>query len=524
MPAVIYKESNNIFQDILLPLNERSFLSENIPVFFCRFIGTNGNDENSINDYYNQIFLLDKKLTELQYGYLKFTDHFPNPLFDEINSIKQRLDSINKIESIRITSLIKKNKYPYKDHLDQKFSELIKLYKLYKQNINISALKNFSMKIIYWTNRYIDQLFCKDPFEVPKIIFYGEINVHELFFLTFISMLGCDILFIHSEIDKDLFKSIKCLDKYTTLIQNSNSMPLKEFPKSEKIVRKSTVAHNASEEIHKIIYDNDSGLYKPWQFASYLTQPITLKTTYDELMILWDKESKLRPEFRIDNNKVYIPNLFAKINGVHREISVYWDTFRKLLKANNVYLINQVPFTKVSYTKRDLCTNVFFINEDGTLDRDKIVKSDIYKYTYLKSSLQDFILTKIEELMASDIYIFPMDKLFKARILNIILSMDENILKLIEQFDFPQNIPKIIIFDNSKEIFSDDDIIIISFLYLVGIDIIIFTPTSYNNIEVRIKDGLFDVHQLPSVAYELQMPDLNEPVRQRKSILSMLFR
>jgi len=523
LPAVIYKQTSNIFQDILLPLSERSVLSENIPVFFYRFIGVDGNDKNSINEYYNKIFLLDRKLTQLQYGYLKFTDHIPNPLFNEINSIKQRLDNINNIESIRLATLIKNNKYPYEEHLNQKFLELINLYKTYKKNINISALKNFSLKIAYWTNRYIDQLFYKEPFEVPKIIFYGEINVHEIFFLIFISMLGCDVLFIHSQIEKDTFKSIKCSDKYTTLIQNSKSRPLHEFPKSERIVRKATVAYNASEEIQKIIYDNDSGLYKPWQFAKYLTQPITLKTTYDELMILWNKEAKLRPEFRVDTNKVYVPNLFAKINGVPQDISTYWDTFRKLLEASNVYLIDHVPFTKVTYTRRDLCTTVFLINEDGTLDRNKIINSDIYKYSYLKSSLQDFILSKIEELITSDIFVLPMDRMFQAKILNTVLSMDEKILKLLEQFDFPQSIPKIIIYDNSKEIFNDDDIIIISFLYLSGIDIIIFTPTSYNNIEVRMKSDLFDVHQLPSVAYELPMPDLKEPVRKRKSILSLLF-
>lgn len=523
MPVVIYKESKNIFQDILLPLSERSVLSENIPVFFYRFIGINGNDETSENDYYNKIFILDKKLTELQYGYLKFIHHIPNPLFDQVSSIKQRLDNINNIESLRITSLIQQSKYPYKEHLNQTFLELINLYKIYKENINPSALKNFSLKIIYWTNIYINQLFYKDQFEVPKILFYGDINVHEIFFLIFMSMLGCDVLFVHSQIEKDMFKSIKCLDKYTMLIQNSTSRPLNDFPKSEKIVRKATVAYNASEEIQKIIYDNDTGLYKPWQFAEYLTQPITLKTTYDELMILWDKEAKLRPEFRIDNNKVYIPNLFAKINGVPQNIFAYWDSLGELLKADNVYLINHAPFTQATYTRRDLCATVFLINDDGTLDRNKLVQSNIYKYGYLKSSLQYFILTKIEELITSDIFILPMDKMFQARILNTILSMDENILKLIERFDFPQGIPKIIIYDNSKEVFTDDDIIIISFLYLVGIDIIIFTPTSYNNIEVRLRNDLFDVHQLPSVAFELQMPDLNKPVRKRKSIFSLLF-
>lgn len=240
-------------------------------------------------------------------------------------------------------------------------------------------------------------------------------------------------------------------------------------------------------------------------------------------MILWDKEAKFRPEFGVVNNKVYIPNLFAKINGVPQDLCAYWDSLRELLKVNNVYFINHVPFTHVSYTRRDLCTTVFLINEDGTLDRNKLVKSDIYKYSYLKSPLQDFILTKIEELLVSDVFVLPIDKMFQAKILNTVLSMDENILKLIEQFDFPQSIPKVIIYDNSKEVFNDDDIIIISFLYLVGIDIIIFTPTSYNNIEVRLRNDLFDVHQLPSVAYELQIPDLNEGIRKRKSIFNLLF-
>ena len=95
---------------------------------------------------------------------------------------------------------------------------------------------------------------------------------------------------------------------------------------------------------------------------------------------------------------------------------------------------------------------------------------------------------------------------FKLKILMTIINMDGEILKLLEKFDFTAEVPKLVIYANTKENFSEEDIILIAFMNKVGADIVILAPTNYNNLESFIKDSLFDVHQLSAVAFKLQIP------------------
>jgi len=90
-----------------------------------------------------------------------------------------------------------------------------------------------------------------------------------------------------------------------------------------------------------------------------------------------------------------------------------------------------------------------------------------------------------------------------------ILTMDDSLLKLIEVFDYPQEVPKVIVYDNQKETFNETDTILLAYFNIIGLDVVIFTPTNYKTIEQYIKPSLFDLHQLPLVKYDLALPALN---------------
>ena len=67
----------NIFDDLILPANKRiGFIGGSvpfIPVYFYRYIGIKQNED----EYYNDLFRLDKNLSILDGLYLKFTDSIP---------------------------------------------------------------------------------------------------------------------------------------------------------------------------------------------------------------------------------------------------------------------------------------------------------------------------------------------------------------------------------------------------------------------------------------------------------------
>ena len=99
--------------------------------------------------------------------------------------------------------------------------------------------------------------------------------------------------------------------------------------------------------------------------------------------------------------------------------------------------------------------------------------------------------------------------------------MQDEILRLIQNFDFPHAIPKIIVYANDRSEFSKEDIITLLLLNLIGMDVIILVPTGYNNIENNIKRDVFDTH--PSYKLDLQLNDTNNK-KESKSIFSRIFK
>ncbi|AGL00505.1 YceG family protein [Desulfoscipio gibsoniae] len=537
--VVKLKSSNDILKDIMVPLNKRSGYIGNpapvLPVYFYRYIGINGTTKVAIDEYYNKLYQLDKSLKSRQNGFIRITDQLTMPENSEIATCRDKLEHaralllygtekdflINKVINAKI--LPTTNSQPLNNTIKTAFRDIMGLFDKMEPNSSISKLENFTLKIICWINKYFKFLYKEFDFkDNPKVLYYGDIKNHEVYLLIYLSKIGCDVLYVNSDIQKDdIFKQIDDKEEYTKLAQNELSKKLEKFPESERVVRKATVAYNASQEIQQFIYNGDVGLFKPWQFENSLTQPVTLRTTYDELIILWQEEARVRPEFRVVDNTVYVPNLFAKIKGTHEDLGRYWHDYRKLATYKNTHVINGVPFTEIRYNKRDLYASAFLINNSGLIDKERLYKSDFYKYGYLRTSLQEFIVDKIEELIKADIFINN-NKELPLKILMTIMTMDEGILNLLEIFDYPGDVPKVVIYDGTKDVFSDEDAIIIAFLNLVGIDIVIFTPTNYNNIELKLKEELMDTHQLPSVQLDLIAPDITIKQADQNKLSSFL--
>ncbi|MBC8059412.1 MAG: hypothetical protein H7Y18_01970 [Clostridiaceae bacterium] len=536
-PKVILRGSTDIFNDLLLPINQRLDFIENTiyPVFFQRYIGVEDNSNNGLDIYYNAIFNIDKKLCGLKNGYVRFDRPIPMISGEETANILKELQDPNFFnlsqKDIFINKLLNLKVFPKsKDEImnlqiKKAFREIIYLYIERDQSINTSKLQNFVVKLIGWINSYINLLFKELIQDAnPKILYYGEIKQHDIYFLIYFFKLGCDVIYINSEENYEkLFQDIDPSDQYSTVIKLKERCKLQEFPLMERQVRKSTVAYNASKEIEQVIYgDGETGLFKARQYDEGQTYSVGLKTTYDELKILWNEPANIRPEFRVEGNTVYVPNLFAKINGVFENINDYWSDYKYFTVAHNTFIVKGLPFTKIMYSKQDLFASAFLFNDKGLVDENKLFKSSLYKMGYLKNSLQHFIVHKINELILSKVFKENYDEKFKLKILMTIINMEGEILKLLEKFDFTAEVPKLVIYDNTKENFSEEDIILIAFMNKVGADIVIFAPTNYNNVETLIRDSLFDVHQLKTVAFELQIPEVTNI--SEKSTKSSIFK
>ena len=479
-------------------------------------------DREFLDEYYNNIFNLDKKLRSLRNGYIRFEGSIPMASNDDnlriINEIPKEMEFFNlsnkevfvrKLLNIKCFPRLKYEEINY--NITSAFKEIVDLYIEKEKNLNASKVRNFIVKFIGWINKYSIELFKESIVEDnPKILYYGEIKSHEVYFLIFLSKIGCDVIYISSDfLLEDVFENIDSDHKYTKIIKFNSSIALEEFPKIERQNRKATVAYSASEEIQQAIYDSETGLFKPRQFENGNTVPVGIKTTYDELKLLWREPGKLRPEFRVEGTTVYVPNLFVKINGVFEDINDYWFDYKYFVETENTYVIKGSSILNINYTKQDLYSAAFLLNEKGLVDEKKLFSSSIYKLGYLKSSLQKFIVNKINELIIFKPFKKEIDEKFKLKILMTIISIDGELLKLIEKFDYTSFVPKLVIYTNSKENFTDEEIIILAFMRQVGADILVFTPTNYNNLELIFREDLFDQVQLSTVAFDLQIPNLN---------------
>ncbi|WP_345946220.1 YceG family protein [Clostridium tetani] len=266
-------KTNNVFDDILLPLNKRNgFIKSNppiVPTYFYRYIGITKNQD----EYYNNLYKLDKNLSNLNNLYLKFISNIPfntdYELIKKTANLWGNLDPFNDKKKIFLLSSIKLVKalplFPNEltqTSINEAFNYIFNLYIKNTQNINATKIKNFTLKILTWINKFIPNLFqnvdynkneTNDIFN-PKIIYYGNIKNHEIYFLIFLSKIGCDILYINSYSD-GAFLEIDKENTYSNIIELNTKSPLKDFPKREVISRTETIAFKASNEIEEIIYD-----------------------------------------------------------------------------------------------------------------------------------------------------------------------------------------------------------------------------------------------------------------------------
>ena len=95
------------------------------------------------------------------------------------------------------------------------------------------------------------------------------------------------------------------------------------------------------------------------------------------------------------------------------------------------------------------------------------------------------------------------------KIISVILNLDNEILRLIQKYDFTKSIPKVIFINTTEKMYSLEDSIITAFLNLIGFDILFFTPTGYRNIEQFFTKNIIEQHQIGDYVYDMQIPDFN---------------
>lgn len=510
----------DIIKGLMTRINKRNKFQYNsnivsIPCYFYRFIGVKNNE----SEYYENLYKLDKELNKVGPCYKRFNEGLDKNisigLQDQLNYIwvnashMEILDVSSIINSISDNELFPdlSNKILLKQ-IKNNLKGLIEYYIKSSEEIHKDEIKVIINYTIHWINIYSKELFEKFDYSNvnPKILYYGEISKVEVFYLMLLSTLGCDILYFNPN-NSGAFREIDKYNSFSKEIIYASKMEIKPFPTNIED-RIKTTAFSAKEELNKTLFTDESGFYRPWQFADYKLQSVTLHTTYEEIYIWMKEKASIREGFKVKNLTVVIPNMFAKVCGTHENLDDYFHEINEVTTQKFTRFYNKLPIMDVVHLEYGKFNQVYPNNVFSQFDTSEMINSSWWKYKELRSGLQKTIAEKIKNLCLNPAIInVEQEDLrdLQVDIFSVLINLDSDILELLQSYDYPEEVPKIVVYNNEENgNLSFEDCIMLTFLNSMAIDIIIYNPSGYNDIENFIYPEKYDIHRLENVVFNLK--------------------
>ena len=467
---------------------------------FCRINGA----EDKLT-YANELYKLHQELINAKRRTVIVDGEIPKPTNEEISEIRR--GTYAKVDQM-ISHLAGNFSFTQNMELQRLMNTAfvdVMIAESKKEEINLNKLTNKAVYLLCWTKRYLGPLFTgwKMP-EISCFIYMGGCkNDKEALFMSFLARLPVDVLILCPNLN------VKCCleDKLLYEVTNTNSCLMDAFPKEDSNVRIATVAYHAERELDTIMY-HDSGIYRNRQYAK--ANVICLQTIYEEIKILWDQELKYRPSFSTTNGTVNMPVIFAKISGVKEgSIQSYWNSVKELITADTV-LVKKAPFIAQGSPNpmKEFATDFF---RNGKLQRSVIKNHPQYQYSILREDMQDYILDKLQNMIDQKLIKGIGTNGMEYAVVGQIMNLPKDIVRMIQKFDFTKKNPKMIYINTSETMASLEDAILVSFLNLIGFDIVFFVPTGYQSIEKYFNKGLMEEHQIGEYRYDMQVPDFGRP-------------
>lgn len=381
-------------------------------------------------------------------------------------------------------------------------------FSIHHFKVEPNELKQLIYYLVFWTNTYVENLFMNFDFTDinPKVVFYGDISKEEIYFLIYLASLGCDVIYFNPE--KEYF--FEEIDKgFSIKVEFPRKINMQPFPKKRIVERVSTVALGASEEINSMLSSGEIAFYRPWSLIDHKTQSVTLKTTYPEIAILSKEPTVVRPGWKVEDDTVFIPNLFAKISGVHADQKQYWREFNTLADESNALFFKSLPITNPLQrdSRNAYVESLSFLDETGMVSEEKLLKSKKWPYQKVNRSIQKRIAHEIAEIcnkpeIQSSTSI-PRDTL-RGIMIMLLFEVEESYIKLLQNFDFSKNVPRIVIFNDGNQNFNFEEALVLQLMNRLGVDIFLFNPSGQNDIEHYLPTTLYDTHMLENMVFDLE--------------------
>lgn len=472
--------------------------------FFHRLIGVENSDEAT---YFENLHLFQDELAARNVS-CRFQQNGLNSAIDiqHTQTMNRFWSTVTKLKEPSSETIVKvtfgyRNSVLINEQLDKLISNsLSKTLDVFRENQrNIEVIKNFYIALTFWVEVELPLLFGKEEITVTDktYVYWGSIKRNEAYFLLFLSFLGVQTVYFNP-FSADGTEKVNRIAEHTTTYEWSGKKQLSTIP--SRVQRTKTIASKAQKEIHDVLHTDSTGIYKPWQFEEYVVRTTPLQTTLEELFILWNEPAKFRTGFSVQAKEVFIPNIFAKISGVPEDMQRFWDEYSQLKSSEQTIFYHQLPITSsISYHNQNI------VLKNNRFAEEEIKRMREYDFHHLRPSIQKGIIDAMNELIMEEEFFHNVDKKrdFPNIVLHTVLKLETNLVTLLQTFDYSDKIPKIVVFDGQKSTFSIHDAILLGFLHKIGLDVVVLTPTGYQNLERFIDPRFFDHHKREKFVFDL---------------------
>ncbi len=482
------------------PTYERKGIQQEFKPVFARYIGTEENSKypdilatflHQCKKYEDKTILFDG---EIPLGDAKIVSYF-----------SEQLQSIDiyciKDEDVELFE----NKPDWNKKYADTLRHIIALAFQKENFFNDNIKRNFIKKLIVWSYHYLraNNLILDDSIN-PKCIYYGDITRHEIYFLIMLYHMGFDVLYFNplreefwDEIETE---GLSKLHKYRQILPIRT---LKEYSQEGTVMEQiQSSMFQIERELETQMYSD--GVYKPWQFRKGNTEPIFFHGTLIDLTNNYHEPAKVRSGFTVKNQTVTVPHFFQKIEGEYEDRKKYIEFVKELKQGNHVLLVKDADKSLLPQTinRDDMLSLSFCILGDGSCNIEKLKKCTFYPLGKYNPDVQNFILNKINEVLLDEhLFTCNFEKEDRLSLIMLLINLHPNLVRMIDNFDFPNQVPKLLLFLEGEEGISNPMQMLLAFLYKVGFDLVILNPAGLCSLSL-LPDYLYDTIRLETMIYD----------------------
>lgn len=250
-------------------------------------------------------------------------------------------------------------------------------------------------------------------------------------------------------------------------------------------------------QFHEEMSRDIDGFY-PWQYKDYDVNSVTLIPIEPDIQLYWNEPSIFRKGYSVNHEDkiINIPNFLLKINGRHKNNNEYIEFIRFLTSAKNTVVYSHIPYYSSNFSAKAKDSSIKltdYINELEYIDKNN---KESLLYQYLKYLInnkkiiertnfdglvrekQIQIIKVLESMINKDINNMTIS-LFE-NLFSICLNIPEDIIVLINNFDYGSDIPKVV-FENCS--FTENNGFLVLLLSKLGFDIIVLETSGAATIE-----------------------------------------